>query len=215
MSKPDSLLTACKMVSDLAGVPWAKAQAIYRALQKSGPAAEWLPTSRGRAVWVADRGLVARFLIVLATTTHPDDAHDNALRFAGYTENGIGKTSVGPGHWDLPIQLEKAIAHLLWSEIDHPAVTFHLEGGNSRVEISNANGEVRIFKNSPRDWLPSEYQFVEPERRGLIHHAVTIDPEFFATLPEMVHLASRGFPTRDADDEEDTDDNSTSPDRPS
>lgn len=214
MSKPDSLLTACKAVADLAGIPWSKAQAIYRALQKTGPDDGWLPTSRGRAVWVANRNLVSRFLIVLATTAHPDDAHDNALRFAGYTENGIGAVPTGPGHRDLPVVLEQAVAHLLWSDLDHPTVTFHLEGGNSRVEIVSANGQVRTFKNSTRDWLPSEYRFVEPERRGLIHHAVTIDPDFFATLPDLVHLGSSGPPTRAAEDGEESDVTHT-PDRPS
>jgi hypothetical protein len=202
MTKPDSLLNGCKAVSELAGVPWAKGQMIYRALQKDGPAEAWLPTSRGRAIWVADRIFVARFLIVLATTSHPDDAAFNALRFSLYTEDGLGETWTGPGVGFNPVPLDQALAALMWSGIDHPSVTFRFEGRESRVELIGADGESRVFKNGPRDWLPSEYAFVEPDDRGLIHRTVTIDPEFFERLATRVNLSSNQPPTRAADDAE-------------
>lgn len=78
----DSLLTACKKVAELARIPWAKAQPIYRALQATEHGGQpLLPTSRGRSVCPVEPVYVFRFLVGIATSDHRDNAPQNVIRY--------------------------------------------------------------------------------------------------------------------------------------
>ena len=104
----DSMLTAAKKLADAAGLPWARVQKYYRALQEHvdiGPATEgWLPPddfaglpkSKGRTVWAAHPNFVARLLVALTATDAPSDFRRAVENFIYATENGgDGQNSEG------------------------------------------------------------------------------------------------------------------------
>lgn len=86
MAEPHSLLAACKLAAELAGVPWSRAQPIYRALQQSPEGEPLLPLSRGRAIQMAEPKYVARFLMGLALTDDPRQVGGLVARWAAFNK---------------------------------------------------------------------------------------------------------------------------------
>ena len=76
-STSDTLLVAAQKLAQIAGLPWAHVQPIYRALQQPGGEMNtpWLPKSSGRAVWMAHPNYITRLLIALACGGGAAQAH--------------------------------------------------------------------------------------------------------------------------------------------
>lgn len=203
MTKPDSLLTACKKVAAIAGVPWKKANNIYRALQAQGTAGPFLPVSSGRSVWIAERNLIARFVIALATSDHHDDAYRNTLRFLFYSRNGDGRCS-GDSQgtwWHDPDTMGAVIARAMYLDARPIEITFELDESPSRVVVRDDNGMTAFYINNPsRDWLPEEYTFSEDANgEAVIRRSIQIAPQFFSRVAAEVAFGT-GAPVRAQDD---------------
>ena len=89
MPSPDTLLAAAQKLAQIAGLPWAHVQPVYRSLQQPGGSMEtpWLPKSSGRAVWVAHPNYITRLLIALACGGGASQAHE-AIEWAIHTTPG-------------------------------------------------------------------------------------------------------------------------------
>lgn len=111
MSSPHSLLSGCKLVASLAGVPWSRAQPIYRALQQGDDYGPLLPVSRGRAIHSADPQSVARFLIALALTDDPSRTAVLVRTFGSFGRLRGRKPT--PDDVNFPDTVEDAIADAL------------------------------------------------------------------------------------------------------
>lgn len=111
MSSPLSLLSGCKLVASLAGVPWSRAQPIYRALQQGDDWGPLLPLSRGRAIHSADPQSIARFLIALALTDDPARAAGFVRTFGSFSRLRGRKPT--PDDVNFPDTVEDAIADAL------------------------------------------------------------------------------------------------------
>lgn len=126
MTTPHSLLSACKLVAELAGMPWARVQPIYRALQQGNLGEPLLPLSRGRAICLAEPKYVARFLMAIALTDDANRAVEQVQTFARFSrQRGYKEASVPVAGPMLPDTVEDAIAEAmvegLQGWVDDPA----------------------------------------------------------------------------------------------
>lgn len=217
VSKPHSLIKACRIAADLADVPWSRAQPVYRALQQEGPDTPWLPLSRGRAVWSAQPIFLARFLIAIALTDDPRRASDAIASFANATNEGEGRRSMGPGEFAAPETLADVIAEGLrtgwvgWSGNDDEVprsglarVVFQPDEDPPMAIVTRWGdpiGSVRFF-NGPRDWLSENHRVDWPRSaRRMIRRETTIDGLLLHQISSVVKWGTKPM-LADVDDDE-------------
>jgi hypothetical protein len=70
MTTPDSMLTAARTLATASRLPWPQVQRVYRDLQ----AMDFLPISRGRAVWHASPNMMVSLIIGLAVRQGAESA---------------------------------------------------------------------------------------------------------------------------------------------
>ena len=149
MPEPFSLLTAAKLVADVAELPWAHVQPYYRALQE--PAGDgqvaWLPKSAGRTIWMAHPHFIAPLLIAVATAGHADRSNaavDWVYRLTPPGRRRNGSAVPEPGI-EAPV-LREFVRHL--TDVDAARGLRHIkfEPSDLQVMFTPYEGEPTVYR---------------------------------------------------------------------